>query len=182
MALSMSFAILPKILISHSIAAHKERTTRQEVCALSLQLFVNLQELIATHRLPSSQLQAHHQSRSQSSDTTSAHHAGHVPRHLWSLLGHVFGKSKSKSKPSLSTKHLPKSVLYPQFNTYHNALARCPHCRKVSSVGSRFANSRGILFAIVALLFLVGSIGLTVGTISYASVTTNRQQINGEQH
>ncbi|TDG50380.1 hypothetical protein AWZ03_003285 [Drosophila navojoa] len=55
------------------------------------------------------------------------------------------------------------------FNTYHNALARCPHCRKVSSVGSRFANSRGILFAIVALLFLVGSIGLTVGTISYAS-------------
>ncbi|XP_064540031.1 type 1 phosphatidylinositol 4,5-bisphosphate 4-phosphatase [Drosophila montana] len=55
------------------------------------------------------------------------------------------------------------------FNTYHNALARCPHCRKVSSVGSRFANSRGVLFAIVALLFLIGSIGLTVGTISYAS-------------
>ncbi|KAH8415651.1 hypothetical protein KR222_007384 [Zaprionus bogoriensis] len=54
------------------------------------------------------------------------------------------------------------------FNTYHNALARCPHCRKVSSVGSRFANSRGILFAVVALIFLFGSIGLTVGTISYA--------------
>ncbi|XP_017109005.2 type 1 phosphatidylinositol 4,5-bisphosphate 4-phosphatase isoform X1 [Drosophila bipectinata] len=55
------------------------------------------------------------------------------------------------------------------FNTYHNALARCPHCRKVSSVGSRFANSRGGLFAILALVFLVIGIGVTIGTISYAS-------------
>ncbi|XP_016971726.1 type 1 phosphatidylinositol 4,5-bisphosphate 4-phosphatase [Drosophila rhopaloa] len=55
------------------------------------------------------------------------------------------------------------------FNTYHNALARCPHCRKVSSVGSRFANSRGVMFAIVALVFLIAGIGVTIGTFSYAS-------------
>lgn len=38
-------------------------------------------------------------------------------------------------------------------------------------MGSRFANSRGILFAAVALLLFLGSIGLTVGTISFASVS-----------
>ncbi|XP_037932647.1 type 1 phosphatidylinositol 4,5-bisphosphate 4-phosphatase [Teleopsis dalmanni] len=54
------------------------------------------------------------------------------------------------------------------FNTYHNKLARCPHCRKVSSVGSRFACGRGILLAIFGLLSLIGGVCITIGTIKYA--------------
>lgn len=54
------------------------------------------------------------------------------------------------------------------FNTLHNALARCPHCRKVSSVGSSFARGRGLLFLILAVIFLVIGIGVTAGTYRYA--------------
>ncbi|XP_059468364.1 type 2 phosphatidylinositol 4,5-bisphosphate 4-phosphatase [Neocloeon triangulifer] len=57
------------------------------------------------------------------------------------------------------------------FNTLTNALARCPHCRKVSSVGPDFARGRGILFAIVGLIFIALGIGVTVGT--YQMVRTN---------
>lgn len=38
-------------------------------------------------------------------------------------------------------------------------------------MGSRFANSRAVMFAIVALVFLITGIGVTIGTISYASVS-----------
>lgn len=54
------------------------------------------------------------------------------------------------------------------FNTFHNSLARCPHCRKVSSVGSRFACGRGIIFVIIGLIVLFAGIGITVGTHAYA--------------
>jgi len=54
------------------------------------------------------------------------------------------------------------------FNTLNNALARCPHCRKVSSVGPDFARSRGIMFIIIAVLFLAVGIGVTVGTYQFA--------------
>ncbi|XP_046993420.1 type 1 phosphatidylinositol 4,5-bisphosphate 4-phosphatase isoform X2 [Schistocerca americana] len=50
------------------------------------------------------------------------------------------------------------------FNTLNNALARCPHCRKVSSVGPDFARARGIVFIIIGLVFLAVGIGVTVGT------------------
>ncbi|KAG0712124.1 Type 1 phosphatidylinositol 4,5-bisphosphate 4-phosphatase [Chionoecetes opilio] len=53
------------------------------------------------------------------------------------------------------------------FNTLNNALARCPHCRKVSSVGPEFARCRGIVFVVVALGFLGLGIALTCTTISY---------------
>uniref|UniRef100_A0A1L8D8Z7 Phosphatidylinositol-4,5-bisphosphate 4-phosphatase n=1 Tax=Nyssomyia neivai TaxID=330878 RepID=A0A1L8D8Z7_9DIPT len=55
------------------------------------------------------------------------------------------------------------------FNTLHNALARCPHCRKVSSVGSEFSRGRGIIFFIIGVVFLVIGIGVTAGTYSYAA-------------
>ncbi|XP_073840549.1 type 1 phosphatidylinositol 4,5-bisphosphate 4-phosphatase [Musca autumnalis] len=54
------------------------------------------------------------------------------------------------------------------FNTFHSSLARCPHCRKVSSVGSRFAFGRGILFIIIGIIVLCTAIGITVGTHRYA--------------
>nr|XP_027208701.1 type 2 phosphatidylinositol 4,5-bisphosphate 4-phosphatase-like [Penaeus vannamei] len=55
------------------------------------------------------------------------------------------------------------------FNTLNNALARCPHCRKVSSVGPEFARCRGIVFVVFALVFLGIGIALTVTTLSYTA-------------
>lgn len=57
------------------------------------------------------------------------------------------------------------------FNTLHNALARCPHCRKISSVGPDFARGRGIAFLAVGIITLIVSIAVTVGT--YALVKNN---------
>ena len=47
------------------------------------------------------------------------------------------------------------------FNTLNNALARCPHCRKVSSVGPEFARTRSIIFLIFGLVVLGIAIGIT---------------------
>lgn len=55
------------------------------------------------------------------------------------------------------------------FNILNRALARCPHCRKISSVGPSFARSRAIMFAIGALIFIGVGIGVTVGTYEIAS-------------
>ncbi|KAG5892902.1 hypothetical protein JTB14_006218 [Gonioctena quinquepunctata] len=54
------------------------------------------------------------------------------------------------------------------FNTLNNALARCPHCRKVSSVGPDYAKSRGNIFLIFSIVFLSIGIGVTAGTFTYA--------------
>lgn len=53
------------------------------------------------------------------------------------------------------------------FNTLSNQLARCPFCRKLSSVGSEFARTRGTAFLILCLLVLAGAIGATIGTHNY---------------
>jgi phosphatidylinositol-4,5-bisphosphate 4-phosphatase len=53
------------------------------------------------------------------------------------------------------------------FRTTAN-LARCPYCRKVSSVGSHFAKQRAIIFAVVGIVFLGIGIGVTVGTYKLA--------------
>lgn len=53
------------------------------------------------------------------------------------------------------------------FNTLNNTLARCPHCRKVSSVGSVFARSRAIIFLILGLILLSIAVGVTLGFYSY---------------
>lgn len=50
----------------------------------------------------------------------------------------------------------------------NNALARCPHCRNVSSVGPDYARGKGRIFMFIGLLLLGIGIGITVGTISYA--------------
>jgi len=55
------------------------------------------------------------------------------------------------------------------FNTLNNALARCPHCRKVSSVGPEFARSRAIVFLLFGLIVLGIGIGITCGTYSMAN-------------
>ncbi|XP_075224117.1 type 1 phosphatidylinositol 4,5-bisphosphate 4-phosphatase isoform X2 [Lycorma delicatula] len=55
------------------------------------------------------------------------------------------------------------------FNTLNNALARCPHCQKVSSVGPDFARGRGICFLLLGCIFLLIGIAVTLGTYEYAS-------------
>jgi len=47
-------------------------------------------------------------------------------------------------------------------------LARCPYCRNVSSVGSRFARNRAIVFAVIGVIFLAVGVGVTVGTYKLA--------------
>ncbi|CAD5119761.1 DgyrCDS8356 [Dimorphilus gyrociliatus] len=54
------------------------------------------------------------------------------------------------------------------FNITNRALARCPHCRRVSSVGPSYARSRAILFAIIGLFLIILGIGVTVGTYRIA--------------
>lgn len=57
------------------------------------------------------------------------------------------------------------------FNTLHNALARCPHCRKVSSVGPDFAKGRGIMFIIICIITLIVGAGVTAATYHFTSKT-----------
>ncbi|XP_058460143.1 type 1 phosphatidylinositol 4,5-bisphosphate 4-phosphatase [Malaya genurostris] len=54
------------------------------------------------------------------------------------------------------------------FDTLKNNLARCPHCRKVSSVGADFCRKRRNLLFLGGLIFLAIGIGVTYGTMPYA--------------
>ncbi|XP_066926625.1 type 2 phosphatidylinositol 4,5-bisphosphate 4-phosphatase-like [Clytia hemisphaerica] len=47
-------------------------------------------------------------------------------------------------------------------------LARCPYCRRVSSVGPKFAKNRAIIFAAIGVLFLTAGVGVTVATLEIA--------------
>lgn len=53
-----------------------------------------------------------------------------------------------------------------KFNTLTNALARCPHCRKVSSVGVDFARNRSNVYMAFGILFL--AVGIAVAWTTYA--------------
>lgn len=54
------------------------------------------------------------------------------------------------------------------FNILNKALARCPHCRKISSVGRAFLRSRRVIFLTLALSFLISGILVVVFTHTYA--------------
>jgi len=55
------------------------------------------------------------------------------------------------------------------FNTLNNALARCPHCRKISSVGGDFRRNRGLIYCMLGFMMLIVAIGVTAGTASQVS-------------
>lgn len=55
------------------------------------------------------------------------------------------------------------------FNTLTNALARCPHCRRVSSVGPEFARKRATIFLVLTLVFIAIGVGVTWGTYQIAT-------------
>ncbi|KAA0186165.1 Transmembrane protein 55A B [Fasciolopsis buskii] len=46
--------------------------------------------------------------------------------------------------------------------------ARCPHCRKVTSVGPAYARVRFMVYGLLALIFLIIAIGVTLGTTQVA--------------
>lgn len=48
------------------------------------------------------------------------------------------------------------------FNTLTNQLAICPHCRKSSSVGARYARSRSLLYFLALTLVVILLIGVIV--------------------
>ncbi|KAL8589934.1 hypothetical protein ACOMHN_024021 [Nucella lapillus] len=54
------------------------------------------------------------------------------------------------------------------FNVGLTVLARCPHCRKVSSVEINYARRRGMIFLILGFLLICAGIGVTVGTYESA--------------
>jgi phosphatidylinositol-4,5-bisphosphate 4-phosphatase len=56
-----------------------------------------------------------------------------------------------------------------QVNLFTRALARCPHCHKVSSVGREFARRRGIAYLIPGILFLLLGIFITAFTHKYVA-------------
>lgn len=63
----------------------------------------------------------------------------------------------------------PLTIILPfQFNTLNHALARCPHCRNVSSVGPDYARGKGKIFTIIGLLLLAVGVGVTAGTYAVA--------------
>lgn len=55
------------------------------------------------------------------------------------------------------------------FNTLNNALARCPHCRKVSSVGREYCRNRGLTFGVLGLISLIIAIAITASTAHMAN-------------
>ncbi|EFO25670.1 transmembrane protein 55A [Loa loa] len=50
------------------------------------------------------------------------------------------------------------------FNTLNVTVAKCPHCRKISSVGRDYARNRAVFFVICSLLFVIAALGLMIGT------------------
>lgn len=48
------------------------------------------------------------------------------------------------------------------FNTLNNTCANCPHCKTVSSVGTRYKKSRATFVFIFLILSIAASIGFTV--------------------
>lgn len=55
-----------------------------------------------------------------------------------------------------------------QYQLLKNAPVRCPHCRKVSSVGIGMKRMRGMLFMVLALIVFAIALGVTLGTLSVA--------------
>lgn len=58
------------------------------------------------------------------------------------------------------------------FDINKNNLARCPHCRKVSSVGPEFCRKRRNLLFLGGLIFVAIGFGVTYGTMPYAKTHT----------
>ncbi|KAK6185438.1 hypothetical protein SNE40_007674 [Patella caerulea] len=54
------------------------------------------------------------------------------------------------------------------FDVSTRSLARCPHCRNLSAVGTNYARRRAHICLILALVFIGAGIGVTMGTLEVA--------------
>ena len=116
--------------------------------------------------MSSTKLQAHHQPCAFACDTTSANNAWNVQSDVRVLSWHVPSEFSHRNSPKT-----PNDFIFPQFNTLTNALARCPHCRKVSSVGVDFARNRSNVYMAFGFIFLAVGIAVAWTTYSYAIVS-----------
>ncbi|CAL8241346.1 unnamed protein product [Merluccius merluccius] len=62
--------------------------------------------------------------------------------------------------------HCANTFLWTEFSD--RTLARCPHCRKVSSIGRRYPRKRGLLCFLLFVVLATSVAGLMVGTWSKA--------------
>jgi len=53
------------------------------------------------------------------------------------------------------------------FNTLANQVANCPHCKKSSSVGARYARSRALIYFVCSLISLILAIGITISLTTF---------------
>uniref|UniRef100_A0A8B9R7F0 Phosphatidylinositol-4,5-bisphosphate 4-phosphatase n=1 Tax=Astyanax mexicanus TaxID=7994 RepID=A0A8B9R7F0_ASTMX len=80
-------------------------------------------------------------------------------------LGPVHPAVGSPAHPTgarVSCGHCGNTFLWTEFT--NRTLARCPHCRKVSSIGQRYPRRRSLIWFVFCLLFTFATIGLMVGT------------------
>ncbi|KAI2667844.1 Type I phosphatidylinositol 4,5-bisphosphate 4-phosphatase-A [Labeo rohita] len=68
----------------------------------------------------------------------------------------------------VSCGHCSNTFLWTEFTD--RTLARCPHCRKVSSIGQRYPRRRSLWCYLLCLLFSISAAGLIAGTWSQARV------------
>ncbi|XP_077061343.1 type I phosphatidylinositol 4,5-bisphosphate 4-phosphatase-B isoform X1 [Siphateles boraxobius] len=62
----------------------------------------------------------------------------------------------------VSCAHCANTFLWTEFTD--RTLARCPHCRKVSSIGQRYPRKRSLRCFILCLIFSITTAGLIAGT------------------
>ncbi|TDH05617.1 hypothetical protein EPR50_G00124320 [Perca flavescens] len=75
------------------------------------------------------------------------------------------GPASPDPQPSgarVSCGHCSNTFLWTEFTD--RTLARCPHCRKVSSIGQRYPRRRSLWCFLLCLLFSISTAGLMAGT------------------
>lgn len=146
---------LPEIL---KFTANKTATSRQKICSMPLQLSSNLQGFIKSHRMSKTQLVSKLCCCERHPITDICFNSKRVITLGASPVGTAVRAPPGTCR--ISCAHCSEVFM---FNTLNNSLARCPHCKKVSSVGREFARSRAIIFLSICLLFIIGGIALTAG-------------------
>uniref|UniRef100_A0A673GNP6 Phosphatidylinositol-4,5-bisphosphate 4-phosphatase n=2 Tax=Sinocyclocheilus rhinocerous TaxID=307959 RepID=A0A673GNP6_9TELE len=75
------------------------------------------------------------------------------------------GASSPNPQPSgarVSCGHCGNTFLWTEFTD--RTLARCPHCRKVSSIGQRYPRKRSLICFLLCLICIITTAGLIAGT------------------
>ncbi|KAL7829386.1 hypothetical protein AOLI_G00302710 [Acnodon oligacanthus] len=83
--------------------------------------------------------------------------------------GNTFLGSDAVSQPSSGLPIDGASAPFKWMELRFNTLAKCPHCKKISSVGSALPRRRCCAYITVGMICIFIGIGLTVGTQDFAS-------------